>query len=231
MAADHRAAIGEAIRGDLLLRTYRRSEAGGLVQYAGLWGAWWGGGDPTDVPDGLKVVFATVNPSLVPTQAPETTTLTDCPWVVLQLQALDANDPPWAAVLEALHVDIDARAAADNATSAAPCPGRITYDNKQRNHDWWDVSQPNVLSSYRMCRLERGSAEAHVAQPAVGVNRERIEYQVSQDGNPVPLRVWMEHRLPKHQQVAQRLSAESGLVREGDLLSAVKSWSTWILAG
>ena len=62
--------------------------------------------------------------------------------------------------------------------------------------------------------------------------RERIEYQVFQGQTDEPLpnvHLWMEHRLPKHQQVSQRLNAESGLVKEGDLLSAVKSWDTWVL--
>lgn len=48
-------------------------------------------------PDGLKVVLATVHPALadVPAESlPEKATLSSLPWVVLQLQSLDMNDPP-----------------------------------------------------------------------------------------------------------------------------------------
>lgn len=151
------------------------------MQFIGLWGVWWGGSDPTGTPDGVKVVLATA-PSAAGAAATTTLAATrpnglpGLPWVVLQLQSLDENDPPWAGVLEALRPEIEARRAAD-AGGASSCAGRLTYDNKQLNHAWSDVARPDVLSGYAIRRLERGSPSAHPAQPATAVNRERIEYR------------------------------------------------------
>ena len=85
-----------------------------------------GGSYPTGTPDGVKVVLPRaplLRSATAPAAAPPAATLAEVPWVVLQLQSLDENDPPWSGVLQALQRDIDARAQEE----AGRCTDRLTF--------------------------------------------------------------------------------------------------------
>jgi hypothetical protein len=221
----HRQAITDGL--DPKLTMYRfRSDPPLMVQYAGLWGAWWGG-ETLTVPAGIKVVLATVVASGPAENAP----LGVLPWTILQCHSFGPDDPQWAALLDTLRPEIEARANENRADRR--CPGRLVFDPSQDVHSTRRIQKPDDLQQYTIERVEVGTGNASAPRPVSVLQRERIEYGVfrgrSDDLRPQPVTVFLERLVPKRQQAGQRLNSESGFARTSSLLSAVEEWRTWVV--
>lgn len=224
--AAHRTAITDALSPDLPMRLFNRQ--GNMSQYIGLWGAWWGD-DPTISVRGLKVVLATTTGEAPRIPAEGTLPLSSIPWVILQLQAVDATDKVFDRLMAAVRTDLDKRIAMQIPNSRR-CAGRIVYDATQDVHSLRTIQSPAALEAFTVTRVDEPT---NGPQPTRALQRERVEFKVFRgrhdDLHPQPVRVFMERRLPKRQSAGQRLRSETGFAKVSDLLSAVQEWRTWIV--
>jgi hypothetical protein len=161
---------------------------------------------------------------------PNRTTLADLPWVILQLQSLAPSDPIWEQVVATLQTEIGEQAQREQGADTR-CPGRLTYDPSQDAHNFRRVAEADVLQGYAIERIDDPGKDA--VGPGAVMTRTRIPYRVFRGGisdrRAQPVRVFLERPLPRRQQVAQRLQAESGFAQKSDLMAAVGEWRTWIV--
>lgn len=229
-----RGVITEALGADLPMHSMQGRD--GMQLWVGMWGTWWVNGDNPAAKIVLATVRATGGARLVSPQP-----LRTLPWVVLQLQVVEEGQPIWDTVVAILH---DAFQLPDP-RSDRRCPGRVAYDPVQEVHALRRVADPQRLASFKIVRVDR---DAELRRPNAGaratygddgprpvntLQRERIPYHVFQgregDLQPQAVQVFVERCLPRQMLLGQKLHAETGMVKESNLLAAVSEWHTWIV--
>lgn len=239
----HRALLTDSIDRDLTMHRYREG-TGGLVQYVGLWGLWL---RPDGEPTVLRVLLATVTwpPAEAGEVKPARLRLGDLPWVVLQLQTIQADQSQggpgcassdlWPSIRAVLAPDIEAGIDAEGEAGCAVSGIRMMYDPKQRNEKVRAFRDEAVLQAYRIQRLDVNECDGHPVEvrPAVSLDRERVCYRVHNmiDGKavPAPVTVFLEKTIPRQRMLWQCLQREAGYVRDGDLRGALGEAKTWIV--
>lgn len=183
--------------------------------YVGLWSTWW----LNDANRAAKVVLVTVLKPLpeegsnavppVPVP-PGPLPLGDLvPWVIVQLQSVDDENPAWAAIRRALDAEFAAKEAElSSATTRKRGPNQ--YDPSQNTLSTRAVTQPAQLASLQLEQQDTDDA-TQVPRPAALLDRQRVPYTIANVAN---VRVFIEKNTTK-QPLQQQMEKGAGLVRTG----------------
>lgn len=245
VASSLRSELADAIRPDLPMRLLRQQNTGQrLLLYVGLWGAWWSGDHNEDAPiPGAKIVVATVRASPYAEAPQSVESLGRLPWIILQFQTVqrDADGKQWESVFKVLEPDFQQNLPRDE-PSHKRCRTGYRYNPAQTVHTLRSIAQPDMLRQVKIIRKERDNVRDVEARPASTPGRDCVEYSAHRvlreslvDDSPddvlelLPFDVFVERSVPRQSNAGQKLHREVGLVREGNLLSAIGEFKTWIV--
>jgi hypothetical protein len=235
---EHRGLLTQSIDPTVIMRL--RKQAPGIAQFIGLWGIWQI--QPDGVPSAIRVLLATVRTAAPLNPEAEAiingVPLADLPWNVLQLQttsnAPTGGDPVlWAEASVILADDLRMEGEADMTGSGCAGSHHIVYNPQQRSHKLRSFADTEVLSGYKVRRIDNADEVAGLARPVNCMERERVAYRVfniiEDRAIHAPILVYMEKRVPRKHMLWQRMQNDNGFTKEGDLLGALSEGKTWIV--
>ena len=217
-----RTVITNAVGSDLPLLIFR--EEGNLVQYAGLWGAWW----LNEEISMIKVILITVEKPSGGTAA-ERTELGKEAWRIMQMHAITPDHKLWPQFYVALRDQIDSQ----NPTVLEPteqCRKTLAYKPDQNDQSQRCLTDPDALEQYTLTREDGTDV---TVRPQNLLERQRVMYTPSRgkaDNLKVqPFRVFIDNTVPSKVFYGPRRQSETGLFKVSNLLAAVNEWKTWIV--
>lgn len=184
------------------------------AMYVGMWSTWW----INDTNAMAKVILVTVmkEPGTPAPRGPvPLESLT--PWIVLQFQTINDENPVWGRIQDILSSEFR-----PSATPKQPS-NKLVFDPSQATHQSRSLTEPDRLA--RLALEQTSTPDAQAAKPSVALNRKRVEYGLPS----IPhVRVFIEMNTTK-KPLQQQMEADAGLVRTGTVLGAINEWKTWIV--